>query len=116
METFITTAGALGFVKAVVDLVKYVRARDTNGYVTQIAVWLAGIGTTVLLSLSDFGESIDVGGVALDVASGATLILAGLGLGSAAMLANEVKSAIDRSDTAVKPELIPHGPEATVPE
>ena len=109
METFITTAGALGFVKAVVDLVKYIRARDTNGYLTQITVWLAGIATTVLLSLSDFGESIDVGGVPLDVASGATLVLAGLGLGSAAMLANEVKTALDRSDTAVKPPLVPEG-------
>lgn len=107
METFITTAGALGFVKAVVDLVKYVRAGNVNGWVTQLAVWAAGIIVVVLLSHSDFGDTVTVGNVTLDLASGATLILAGLGLGSAAMLANEFKSAIDSSDTAAKPELVP---------
>lgn len=109
MDTFISTAGALALVKAIVDLVKYVRAGNTNGWVTQLAVWAAGIGVVVLLSRSDFGSGIDVAGIPLDVASGATLILAGFGLGSAAMLANEFKQAIDSSDSAAKPTLVPPG-------
>ena len=112
MDSFVTTAGMLALVKSVVDLVKYVRAKDTNGYVTQAAVWLAGIGTTFLVAASDFGNSIDVTGIPLGTASGATVVLAGLGLGSAAMLANEVKSAIDSSDTAVKPPLVDSTPPA----
>lgn len=107
METFITGAGALGLVKAVVDFIKYLRARDTNGYVTQLAVWLSGIGTVVLLKVSDFADEFSIGSETLDSANGGTVILAGLGLGSAAMLANEFKKAIDNGDNAAKPELIP---------
>lgn len=107
METFITGAGALGLVKAVVDFVKYVRARDTNGYVTQLAVWISGVGTVFLLKLSDFADEFNIGSVTLDNAGGGTVILAGLGLGSAAMLVNDVKQAVDTSDSARKPALVP---------
>lgn len=106
METFITTAGALGLVKAVVDFVKYIRAGNSNGWVTQLVVWLAGIGTVLLLKVSDFGDTFTVGDIVLDTANVGTVILAGLGLGSAAMLVNEFKVALDRTDSAVKPNLI----------
>ncbi len=109
MDTFITSAGALGLVKAAVDFLKYLRARDTNGWVTQLAVWLAGIGTTLLIKVSDFANGFDVGGVPLDTANAGTVILAGLGLGSAAMLVNDVKQAIDQNDSAAKPKLVPDG-------
>lgn len=107
METFITGAGALGLVKAVVDFIKYLRARDTNGWVTQLAVWIAGIGVTLLIKISDFAGNFDIGGVVLDNANSGTVILAGLGLGSAAMLVNDVKQAIDSNDSAAKPNLVP---------
>lgn len=113
---FATMAGALSFVKAVVDLVKYVRARNTNGWVTQLAVWLAGVFVVVVMSFSDFAQSIDVGGVTLDTASWGTLLLVGLGLGSTAMLANDVKQAIDHTDSAAKPDLVgPPSPPDVVP-
>lgn len=111
MDQFITSAGALGLVKAAVDFIKYIRARDTNGYITQLAVWLAGIGTTLLIKVSDFANTFDVGGINLDAANGGTVILAGLGLGSAAMLVNDFKQAVDRSDSAAKPALVPEGGE-----
>lgn len=106
METFITGAGALGLVKAVVDFIKYLRARNTNGYVTQLAVWVAGIGVTLLIKISDFAGNFDIGGVVLDNANAGTVILAGLGLGSAAMLVNDVKQALDNGDSAAKPDLL----------
>lgn len=107
METFITGAGALGLVKAVVDFIKYLRARDTNGWVTQLAVWAAGIGTTLLIKVSDFAGNFDIGGVILNDANTGTVILAGLGLGSAAMLVNDIKQAVDSNDSAAKPALVP---------
>lgn len=89
-----------------VDFIKYLRARDTNGYVTQLAVWLAGIGVTLLIKISDFAGNFDIGGVVLNDANTGTVILAGLGLGSAAMLVNDVKKAIDSNDSAAKPDLV----------
>lgn len=116
MDTFITSAGMLALVKAIVDFIKYIRARDTNGWVTQLVVWLAGIGVVWLMSVSDYADTMDVGGILLTDAVAATIVLAGLGLGSAAMLANDFKKALDRSDSAIKPDLVsgelapPRGP------
>lgn len=106
MDTFITGAGALGLVKAVVDLLKYIRAKDHNGYITQLVVWLAGIGVVMLLKSSDFASTYEIGNVLLSDANTGTTVLAGLGLGSAAMLVNDFKKAVDRSDSAAKPDLV----------
>jgi hypothetical protein len=105
MDMFVTAAGMLAFVKSVVDFVRYLRARNT-GWITQLAVWVAGIGVVVAFSHSDFAESVAVAGVSLATAGWGTLVLAGLGLGSSAMLTNDFKQAIDTSDSAVKPPLV----------
>lgn len=106
MESFITTTGSLALVKAIVDFLKYLRAKDTNGAITQLIVWLSGIGVVLLLKASDFAATFDVGGVPLSDANTGTVILAGLGLGAAAMLVNDVKSALDNSDSSVKPNFV----------
>lgn len=107
METFITTTGSLALVKAIVDFIKYIRARDTNGWLTQLVVWLAGIAVVLLLRSSDFAGTFMVGTIPLSEANTGTLILAGFGLGATAMFANEIKKAIDGSDDASKPALVP---------
>lgn len=109
VDQFLTASGALALVKAIVDFAKYVRARETNGWVTQLAAWVGGVATVVLVKWSDFAPTFNVGGMTLDNANGGTVILAGLGLGSAAMLVNDVKKAIDSSDSAAKPNLVPPG-------
>lgn len=113
MAAFVTTAGSLSLVKALVDFAKYVRAKDHNGYLTQLFVWVAGILVMLLLRVSDFAAGVDVGGVSLQHAAWGTIILGGLGLGSTAMLTNDFKQALDRTDSAVKPPLI-SGPPAQV--
>lgn len=116
MDMFITSAGMLALVKAFVDLIKYVRARDTNGWLTQLVVWLAGIAVVLLLRESDFATTLDIGGILLSDANIGSVVLAGLGLGSAAMLTNDFKKAFDNQDDARKPDLVsgnvapPRGP------
>lgn len=108
MDTFLTASGALALVKALVDFLKYLKAKDTNGWVTQLIVWVAGIATVLLLKASDFADAFTLGtDVTLANANGGTVVLAGLGIGSAAALVNEVKKAIDNGDTAAKPDLVP---------
>ena len=108
MELFLSATGSLALVKSVVDLLKYFRAKDTNGWVTQIVVWLSGVGAAVLLAASDLAETFKLNdaGLTLGNANGATVALVGLGIGSSAMLANEFKKAIDRNDSAAKPDLV----------
>lgn len=110
MEQFTTAAGAVGLVKSGVDLIKYLRAKDANGVITQLAVWLFGIGVVMLVRASDFAAQWDVGGIALSDAKLGTCILAGFGLGAVAMLANDGIKAIDGSQSARKPSLVPGPP------
>ncbi len=106
MDTFTTAAGSVALVKTLVDFIKYLRAKDTNGAITQLTVWVAGISTVLLLRASDFAGDFDVSGIPLSSASPGTVVLAGLGLGSSAMVVNELKKAIDSSDSARKPRLV----------
>jgi hypothetical protein len=106
METFTTAAGSVALVKAAVDFTKYVRAKDPNGAITQLVVWLSGIAVTLLLRASDFAANFDVGGVPLASANTGTVILAGLGLGAAASALYDLQNAIDNTSSARKPQLI----------
>lgn len=110
MEQFTTAAGAVGLVKAGVDLIKYARAKDANGVITQLAVYLMGIGVVMLVRASDFASRWDVGGIPLSEAQTGTAVLAGLGLGAVAMLANDGIKAVDGSQSARKPPLVPDPP------
>lgn len=105
-----TTTGSVALVKASIDFLKYLRAKDTNGAITQMCVWLSGIAVVLLLRASDFAANFDVGGITLDQANPGTVVLAGLGLGATAMLVNDVKQAVDNSDSASKPMLVPPRP------
>ena len=105
-----TTTGSLALVKAPIDFLKYLRAKDTNGAITQLCVWLSGIAVVMLLRASDFAATFDVGGIPLSAANPGTVVLAGLGLGASAMLVNDFKQAVDGSDSASKPMLVPPRP------
>lgn len=107
METFTTAAGSIALVKSIVDLVKYARAKDTNGWATQLTVWAAGVGTVVLLRQSDVADTFMIGDVKLAAAKWGTVVLGGFGLGSTAMLVNDVKNAVDNTSSAKKPPLVP---------
>ena len=102
-----SSAGAIGLVIAIVNFIKNVRAGNVNGWLTMLAVWLAGVGVVLLLRASDFGATITLGDFILSEVNFATAILAGLGLGSAALLANDFKQALDGQDSARKPDLVP---------
>lgn len=106
MTMFLTSGGLLALVKAFVDFVKYIKAKDTNGWFTQLTVWVAGIGATLLAKASDLATSWNLGSTTLEDAKVGTVILAGLGLGSAAMLVNSFKKAFDQSDSDKKPDLV----------
>jgi len=103
---FLSATGALALITAVVNLVKYVKAGNVNGWLTQVVVWVAGVATAALIAASDIAETWPVGDTTLGKASGATVILVGLGLGSAAMLTNDLKKAFDGNDSSAKPDLV----------
>lgn len=102
---FVPLVVAAALVWKIVDLAKYLISGDARGTVTQLVAWLAGVAVAMLLAASDFAGGIDVGGVVLANANGASLVLFGIALGSTGAVGYDFKKAIDASDSASVPRL-----------
>lgn len=83
-----------------VDFLKLALNGERTPAVTQLVVWLGGIGIAFLVVHSNFSEN-SIG----DLNAAAT-ILAGLSIGSVGSVINDFKQARDNTDSAVKPPLI----------
>lgn len=94
----------------VVDFLRFLSAKDWNGVVTQLIVWVAGIGTVFLFAVSDFAKGISFGNgsdaMSLANMSGATLIIVGMSASSIFSITNDLRSAIDSTGSSKKPPLL----------
>lgn len=106
MSDWIPLVALIGLVTSVINFVKYIRNGDTNGWVTQAAVWLAGVIGIVLFSHTTYADSVSFGGHSLDTVNIWTQVFIGLTLGGVAAFAVDIKKALDNNDTAAKPPLV----------
>lgn len=108
----ISVAGIIGLLAIVAKLIDFARLLTNFGtqksaIVTQVLTWAAGIVVVLLYASSQLGDfAIPGTQLLLSDANVATLIIVGLGVGSAASLAVDVKQALDNSDSAGKPPLL----------
>lgn len=103
---FIPLVQMAALVFAVINFLKFLRAGDSNGWMTQLIVWVAGLVVVLLTAQTDFASGIPVGDQMLDTLNIASLIFLGLSISSIASFGVEVKKALDGSDSAAKPNLI----------
>jgi len=106
--------GALAY--KLVDFVKFLTNRDKNALITQAAAWIIGILVVVMSSLSNIFEGFVLPGMTtaindLDVFS---LVIIGMSLQSVMGITFDFKKAIDGSDSAVVPTIIPGAPSGEV--
>lgn len=119
MLDFVPVVALLALTYSGINWLKELTNKQWNAVVTQISTWVAGIVFVWLFSESDFGGGIAIGdtGYTLGSINTASLVLVGLSVGALATLAYDLKSAIDKTDTAKTPTLMPSannqdGPEA----
>lgn len=105
MAEFLPLAAAGALLLKAVDMLKYLMNQDKR-WVTQLVVWVAGIGLTFLLAESTFGPSIEIANHSLASLNGAARILAGLSLASLTSVTVDFKKAFDNSDSAATPPLV----------
>jgi hypothetical protein len=110
MEPFLITAGLLTTVYTIISLLRYLRGRDWNGALTVASVWGAGVLVVWITAQTDWGSS-DVlakltNGIPWSALNGWSVVLLGLHVGSAAVAANELRGALDRTTTTAKPKLL----------
>lgn len=100
---FVPIIAVVALVWKVVDFVKYLRARDVDGALTQGVVWAAGVLAVFLLSGTNFAGGIVLGDVAVSAMNWQSLVLVGLSIGSSASALVDFKKAVDNSDSAAVP-------------
>lgn len=91
----------------IVDFAKFIRARDWNATATQAATWAAGIVVVLLAAEADVTAHLTIGDVALTDVNTASRLLIGLSLLSLGSVGFDFKKAIDSSDSAHTPSLLP---------
>lgn len=112
-------AGAMvALIWKTVDLLKYLSSWSTggkNGAITILTVWVAGIVAVLLYSRTDWAGVIDVGGLTLlDLNIWSQLAL-GLAAGGVTSVGFDFKKAVDPSDSAKTPALMPDTPTGPPP-
>lgn len=96
---------ALGY--TLVNLVKQARDQAWDPVLTQIATWAAGVAVVFLGSATTWAAKIDIQGVLLNDLNAAEKVFLGACLLSVASVGYDFKKALDGSDSAHVPSLLP---------
>lgn len=103
---FLPTVAMAALVVSLINFIKYLKARDVNGIVTTLSVWIAGVVVVFLVAQTDFAAGIVVAGTALSVYNSWSLLFLGLSISTLAQFANEIRGAVDNHDSTAKPDLV----------
>jgi hypothetical protein len=106
MEFLPTVAMAVLTLK-IIDVLRYARAADFNGVLTQLSAWLAGVVVVLLAAQTDWASGINIGDKHLSTLGFWSLVFYGLSAGSGASIAKDTLKAVDNSNSAAIPVLVP---------
>lgn len=95
--------GALVF--QTINFLKALTNKNWSGAVTQAVAWVAGVVVVTLVARTDYASGVVFGDRPLDQLNGASRIMLGLMASSLLGVVNEVKKAIDTTDSARQPAL-----------
>jgi hypothetical protein len=104
---FAPLAAMAALIISIINLVQYLRAKDTNGVVTTLAVWAAGVVVVLLVAETDFADGINVTDTeTLASLNTASLVFVGLTISAIGQFGVQIKKALDSNDSAAKPDLV----------
>lgn len=103
----VSLAALAALVVKIVGVVKAI-GKDRNLVWTQVVTWVVGIGVLFLAAEAELTEHLVLfaGAAQLRDLDPASIVLAGLALGSSGSFAYDVKKAIDGADNAREPRLL----------
>ncbi len=104
---FIPAIAMVTLILKVIDTLRYARAADMNGVLTQLSTWVAGVLVVLLVAQTDWANDIPIGDLSLGTVSFWSLVFYGLSAGSAASLAKDTLKAVDNTNSAAIPVLVP---------
>ncbi len=104
---FIPTVAMFALIVKLVDFLRYARAGDLNGVLTQLSTWIAGILVVLLVAQTEWANGIEVGDQPLSVLGFWSQLFVGLTVASTASLAKDTLKSVDNSNTSKIPTLLP---------
>lgn len=104
---FIPTVAMGVLTLKLIDFVRYARGADLNGIITQLAAWFVGVLVVLLVAQTDWAAGIAVGNMNLHTLNFWSLVFYGLSAGSGASLVKDALKAVDNSNSAAIPTLMP---------
>jgi hypothetical protein len=112
MDLSVLVVGVVGLVALVTKITDFLRllanlSQQRSAVLTQAVAWVGGVAGVFLYSASDFGPTVKIGTLLLDDVNSFSKVVLGLAVASAGSLAVDFKQALDRSDSAAKPPLVP---------
>lgn len=104
--------GALALTAKLIDTLKLVTnlPATRSSLLTQLGVFLVGIGVVFLFGASQFGARWQVEGISVSDMNAASKIIVGLAVAALASVGKDFVKARDTYDTAAMPPLIPSAP------
>lgn len=111
MEPTVLIAGLLGLLALAAKVIDFLRfvldlPRSKSAVLTQLLAWLGAIAVVFLYGASQFGDTVNVGGITLSDMDGPTKLLVGLAVGSLASLVKDYTAARDNTNSAKFPPLL----------
>ncbi len=88
------------------DFIRYLRAGDTNGVLTQLASWIISVLVVLLVAQTDWADGIAVGDQSLATINLFSLLFVGLAVGSGASFLKDINKSIDNSNSSAIPILV----------
>jgi hypothetical protein len=95
------------FILKLVDLLKYLLKQDWSGVVTLGLTWVVGFCAVQAFIETQWGDEVKIGDETLDQLNTVSKIVFGLVAPAVAALLYDAKKAVDNSDTAATPRLLP---------
>ena len=106
---FIPVVAMAALTLKLVDFLRYCRAADVNGIMTQLASWVAGMIVVLLVAQTDWADGIGIGDMNLGTLGFWSLVFYGLSAGSGASFLKDGLKAVDNTNSAAIPVLVPTG-------
>lgn len=108
MEAVVLLAAIALLASKSFELIKRVKAKDANGALSIIGVWIAGFAAVALAAHAVVTEGLTIpgSGVPLGMLDWPSQVLLGCTLSSFGAVVKDFRSAIDNTDSQVQPKLL----------
>ena len=107
MSDAVVAALVVALIWKLTDFLKQLTNRKWPAVLTQLVAWIAGFIVIVLFAHSAYAAHLIIHGLRFDHVSWVDQLLAGLLMGSGGSASYDLKRALDNSDSAATPSLVP---------